>query len=104
MSSSQQSRNPVTVVLGWFAVIGALFVAVSSLTTGFCDEPVSFETCETRLHVMRVVAVIGLLPALATLIAALRREDLLALFCFVLAVFVYALWGYSLDRVIQAGG
>jgi hypothetical protein len=85
-----EGRNPVFLLLGVFALIGAATATVIALgiSPGFCEE----SNCESGFFTQPVLALAGLVPAVAVLIAAWHRNNLLALACFLLTALFYALW------------
>jgi hypothetical protein len=93
------------VVLSLVVLIGAVFAAVVALATVLytCDDPTSGH-CENRgpFRTQLVVALLGLVPALSSVVASLLRRDSLALASFVLAVLVYVVWAFLNDAAVHS--
>ena len=83
-----------------FAVVGALFAAFTALTVPVCDEPTAYH-CESRFQTEKVLAVVGLLPALSALVAVWLRQNWLAVAFLLVSVLVYVAWGFALDAAIH---
>jgi hypothetical protein len=93
--------DPNLLVFAVFAVVGAAIAAFLALTIPVCDEPTAYH-CESRFETEKVLAVVGLLPAVSALVAVWLRQNWLAVAFLLVSVLVYAAWGFALDAAIHS--
>lgn len=89
--------TPEMVIVAFLVVLGAVFVAgLTQVARGICED----SECSSEGRILLIVAVVGLVPALAMLIESGRRRGHPWPWFFA-TVFIYAIWAVAFEGWVR---